>query len=300
MTGLGKTAWVDRHLGLVWERVRQAVPDEEWLPLVAEERGRGFVSVEELGCGHYGCVMPSYKPEVVVKLTSDTTEAFFVAAALELGRRDEDAWEGLTEYFAIYRIKGAFHRRRPLYILWREAAFDVGGPALVKVYRDDDYKRRSLQQLFAYLDKFKWSANKVRQALRKGTDPYALVDKAKEYEDWAWGTVEEHPGNAQNALHDKARAPHWSKNARGAQGVAAHLRHCQLIAELMEYTCLSDHVGRALSFYLERGLLLADVHQGNVGHVTRPDYTEPRIVITDPGHAVPLIDEWDEIEIEEI
>jgi len=45
-------------------------------------------------------------------------------------------------------------------------------------------------------------------------------------------------------------------------------------------------VGQALDFYLERGLLLADVHANNVGEVTRDGYHGPILVITDPGHLV--------------
>ena len=100
MTGLGKTAWVDRHLGLAWERVRAAVPKEDWLPQVIDEGGVAKTSFTEYGCGHYGCVMPTYDDGVVMKLTSDETEAYFVAAALSMN--DPNAWNGLTEYYAIY------------------------------------------------------------------------------------------------------------------------------------------------------------------------------------------------------
>jgi hypothetical protein len=48
-----------------------------------------------------------------------------------------------------------------------------------------------------------------------------------------------------------------------------------------------DRVGQALSYYLERGLLLTDVHAGNIGKITR-DGCEVN-VITDPGHATDLL-----------
>ena len=50
-------------------------------------------------------------------------------------------------------------------------------------------------------------------------------------------------------------------------------------------------VGTALHDLLVDGeILLADVHLGNIGKVTRPDYGDGLVVITDPGHAVFLKD----------
>ncbi len=286
--GLGETAWVDRHLGLTWERVRGAVPNEDWLPQVVEEGGRAKAFVE-YGCGHYGCVMPTYDNNVVMKLTSDQSEAFFVAAALSMD--DPNAWNGLTEYYAIYRLKASFHRKRPLYALWREAAHDVGIFALEDFYRGDDYKERSFRQLTRYLEQFKESAAKVRDTLKRSSDPYALVAEAEaKYADWAYNQVS----------HDPVDNEWLFKGSRGAQRIAAHLRACALIAELMEHTYMASNIGECLTHFLENGLLLADVHANNIGLVTREDNHEPIIVITDPGHAVPLIERWDEVVIEEI
>jgi hypothetical protein len=73
---------------------------------------------------------------------------------------------------------------------------------------------------------------------------------------------------------------------RGAQMLAASLRACGVLAEMMGSTATSDLVGQALEYYLDQNVLLADVHANNVGLVEREDYTKPIWVITDPGHAV--------------
>jgi hypothetical protein len=288
--GLGETAWVDRHLGLTWARVRSAVPNEDWMPVVMQDdKGMATTNVVEYGCGHYGCVMPTYDDKVVMKLTSDETEAFFVAAALSMD--DPNAWNGVVEYFGIFRLKSAFHRKRPLYILWREAANSVGIVELEQfVAGADEYKQRQLRELSRYLEQFKDSAKAVRSSLKRSKDPYALVEESKKWEQWAWDQVSSDYGDNKWVF----------EGTRGAQRVAAHLRACQQIAELMEHTYMSDAVGEALGFFLENGLLLADVHHHNIGTVYREDYDGDRIVITDPGHAVPLIDRWDEVVIEEI
>jgi hypothetical protein len=49
-------------------------------------------------------------------------------------------------------------------------------------------------------------------------------------------------------------------------------------------------VGLALLGYLDAGVLVADVHEGNVGHVQRDG--RDLVVITDPGHAAVLPSPW--------
>src|SRR5688572_6335160 len=99
MTGLGKTPWVDRTLKSVWGPLALAT-DPAWMPRA--KIGKRSVSVEEYGCGHYGCVMPTAGvPGVVVKITTDPTEAAFITAALQLG---QDEYSGLVRYVAIYQL----------------------------------------------------------------------------------------------------------------------------------------------------------------------------------------------------
>ena len=80
---------------------------------------------------------------------------------------------------------------------------------------------------------------------------------------------------------------------RGAMRLAMALRLCELIAELMQNTDGSDLLGDALGHYLDKGILLADVHGHNVGKVERT----PGWVITDPGHAVGLEARWDAVTV---
>jgi len=106
-------------------------------------------------------------------------------------------------------------------------------------------------------------------------------------EDWAWDNI---------TLEDAQGVAGWAheftfsaiNNYKGAYRLAASWRACAIIAEMMENTYLSDLVGGAFSFYMERGFLLADVHAGNVGRVDREDYGPGIWVITDPGHVVVL------------
>jgi len=296
VAGLGETPWVDRNLQLAWERILAVAPrGGEGMPLVEQHGGRGKAIVQEFGCGHYGCVMPTSVPGLVAKLSSDPTEAFFVAAALRLGGDNYDD-AGIVRYAAVYQIRNAYHRRRPLFVLWREEAYDIGFP-MAHRYGDRSWEARRDQELTNHLVAFKDHAGKARvqlqRATKAGDDPFALAARAVGMQDEVWGEV--WWGNADVEMGYPSRRDRAYKIAR-------ELRACAIIAEMMENTDGSDTIGRALGYYLDNGLLLADVHANNVGKVERHDDTydgEVR-VITDPGHAVPLEPRWAEVVIEEI
>lgn len=302
---LAKTPWVDRSLKTVWERVVAASPRPEWAPRLMP--GRKF-SLEEYGCGHYGCVFPTSDPAVVAKLTSDPTEAFFVAAALSIG-----TWpEGIVRYHAIYRIPGAEYRGRPLFVLWREEATEVGKVTRRTYwgsYQDlpanEQYEFLARAQLQRNLERFKEAAAIVRDTLKRANErassrivwegeppaaPFTMVEEAKKLaEEWAWRYV---------ADAYAAARPVAVGSFRGAQKVAVLLVMLERIAQEMENEYLSDQIGTAFAFYLENDLLLADVHAGNIGLVEGRVGKSP--VITDPGHAVPLSSRWQTVQVPEL
>jgi hypothetical protein len=83
------------------------------------------------------------------------------------------------------------------------------------------------------------------------------------------------------------------------------LQRCEDLSEEMENTYTADTIGGALSFYLEQGMLLADVHANNVGVATRPpgegyDDWHAVNVITDPGHMVPISPKWLNVEVRQL
>ncbi len=82
--------------------------------------------------------------------------------------------------------------------------------------------------------------------------------------------------------------------------VAARLRACEILAEIMENTYASSTFGGALGYYMNEGLLLADVHGNNVGMAAQGDEGQILPAITDPGQAVVLKREWAVVEIPEL
>ena len=116
-----------------------------------------------------------------------------------------------------------------------------------------------------------------------------MLAEAKALEDKAWdiasGLDLRREGDAYGEM--------YAKRYRGPLRLAVALRLCDITAEIMENTYGCDTVGDALRYYLKEGILLADVHTGNVGTVERT----PGWVITDPGHAVGLEDRWSSVSV---
>lgn len=240
-----------------------------------------------LGCGNYGCVYSIQgDSNIVVKITTDPAEVFFIQTALSLAAWPED---GIVRYYNILQAPDQLYKGRDVFIIWREAAQDVGSTFRV-VTTDSPYDMRLKGAALRRLMQFKRYAHELRLALQRAKDPAKLLCGAKTYQDWAREYISEDDWD-RAALRDGSfeRAKMMAApflRFRGAQRVAYLLRACAVTTEFMENEPLLDQVGVALGFYLDRGILLADVHAGNIGKVFRDGYWHE--VITDPGHAYDL------------
>ena len=281
MTELGKTPWVDRNLRAFWDRIATQVP-ESWMPAVIEGSGKKF-SVEEYGCGHYGCVMPTaedtIEDNIVFKLTSDVTEARFVIMAMELPET-----EGIVKYYKIFAIPDTTHRGRPLFVLWRQGAEDVGllgGIFGGRFYFDankygyDEYHVRNIREGEKYLRQFLDHARDVKDRLSKILKQNG-PEKRERVLTAAWRAFEDAPADVD------------PRHYRDIPRIGVALRQCWDLAMMIQNTDVVYPIGTALSHYIDEGILLADVHLGNIGRDTRND----QLIITDPGHAVEFSPRW--------
>jgi hypothetical protein len=297
--------WVSRVLRSNWNDLVAVVGvDAMPRPAMPGSVGDGF-EPEEYGTGHYGTVMPTNTPGVVCKVTSDPAEAIFVACALSLGRFPD----GIVHYERIVAVEES-HKRRPVFVLWRQEANDVGFLADLPGQRpwqrgdgertsrgSQDWELREAREAAALIDNTRTAAGLARDALKRSP---GLYEKSKKLESWAYDLAGEHVD-----LMDKEAPFRWDRlqvvksvaNAisrqRGPHRVALALRFFEMGAEMMEHNSPTlTYVGRALDFYLENGLLLADVHLNNIGKIVvgMDDDVEEHVAITDPGHAV-LLDE---------
>ena len=278
--------WTRKFLTVNWDAIqRGSMPGGEWMPVEASGSTPKHRLVDALGCGHYGCVFSTNTPGLVMKISSDPSEAAFVKAAVKLGE-----WPvGIVRYQAVLDLPGT-HKNRPVFIIWREEAFGIGKihdttgwiePMYGEPPRQDAHARREFE---SYHKAYSFAARYVRETSLKPTWLKRLAE-AKQYEQWASSNVIWEDG-----LPSQSRGMHPAFTRYGAsQRLAAALRICAICFELMENTNYAHEVGAALAFYLDQGILLADVHMQNIGQVTREDSDygpQTYTVITDPGHAV--------------
>lgn len=156
--------WVDNALKRHWDSI-QARVGKRWMPVASKgfttsvsdaERGRRFY---EYGTGAYGTVLPTRDPRIVLKITSDKSEIEFVLRAEQLGQ-----WPaGLVKYYRMLQLSAA--RSRPIYAIWREAAYAVGA-ALV----DAEFTARRLR--ISYSD-FRQGAELLQDFYKAGRIMFA-------------------------------------------------------------------------------------------------------------------------------
>lgn len=240
-------AWLARAVTAKMDALRAAVP-AEWLPELAKLRptGRGnkvSAEIAQLGCGVYGCVMPTSDPKVVLKVTSDDTEVDFVRQILP-----KVAPVGITTYYATLDLGRALvaHKQRPVFGLWREAADGIGA-----VSADAAQLLRQAHDI----------SDVIYTILFQDPDAHTLYQQAK-------------------------NRPRSGPAADLAENFTDLVNAWKLVAADDEL----HHVGDALLSFLAAGVLVADVHDGNVGHVEREG--ADLVVITDPGHAAVLPSPW--------
>jgi hypothetical protein len=324
---LGKTPWVDRHMSKILPLLKQRVP-ETWLPRTITEHTEAVCTgpdweprivttkfkkpvVEEYGCGSYGCVMPTNEPGLVIKLTTDVSEAWFIARAMSL-----EETVGIVEYKGIYAVD-ATHSGKPLFVLWRTEARDVGAWSYARTHKDNsDYARQVGLEAMRLLNSFKEWASIARDYLQpklkhiettyhahqttyevrsrnpqmpqviKPADNYVVVERHKLLTR-AWRAYE-------SAEPEEKHGSYRFAYAKGMARVGIALRSCLYIAQEMQGNPSLYNVGAALQHYLESGIVLADVHSNNLGLAFNEDEGSEAI-ITDPGHAVEFHPQWAEL-----
>jgi hypothetical protein len=275
-----KTPWVDRTLEEVWDRLAPYT-EPELLPLV-DDFGEGFL---EYGCGVFGCVLPTGTPDVVLKLTSDQEEAEFVGLILSGALRDARL-HGLVEYHTILKLHGIKYRNRPMWVIWREAAVEIGAPQAQWGSRDTAWVR--------HISDFKQLGNIVHGYVNPGSKGWEKrLDRIAEWREWAQRNANFHDMHRGDRYHLGS----WMKNP---QRSAWAIEQSRSIAQTLSNTAESYLIGDTLEDLLSMEIFLADVHTGNVGRVVREGYRKPMWVITDPGQAILLKGEFPEVAIQEV
>lgn len=294
---LDGTPWVERSFRAAWDRIAAHVP-ASWMPQREKRNPASRIEpkIIEFACGHYGCVMPTNEPGLVCKLTTDVSEAHFVRIAETIETSDRMSDElGIVTYKKIFKLEGLHFKGRPMFVLWRSEAYDVGLLLSSQIYIPpraeddvknrfgyDEYHLRNIKAGEKLLGNFNTIARFARMSLVK-----KLKDKdTAEREDMLaqiWKAYE----TADDYMDEPHRAPR-------SLALGVSLRQCLALAQEMGNTDVFYPIGTALSYYLEEGVLLADVHMNNIGRDAQyePGGDVPSLIITDPGHAAEFNPRW--------
>lgn len=284
-------AWVSKALSTNYAAIQASVADKSMLPLVEPGPKKTLRLKNVFGCGHYGCVAETGSPGVVFKITSDPAEATFVASSLAM----KDETIGIVRYYAITQLLGSL-RGRPIWAIWREAALDVGAVFKIDLgfatKKDEDpYQSRIEREAYRRLMSFKIVATAMRETIMRAKSPEATLRTG--FEAWKRGKydIEDVDNVTRREYSSRGDIDEFSRAKRRFKGpdfVGWCLEALRVTAEMMENEPFATEVGGALAFYLDHGIVLADVHVGNVGRVPREGYRQPVVVITDPGHMIAL------------
>lgn len=141
--------WVTKMLADSLVTLQEQVPPK-WLPKLEGTSSRGNqikAELVEYGCGAYGCVMQTLDDGVVLKLTSDPSEAKFAAEIADTLPTDI-----CVHYHTIVKMTGQERKGREVFLLWREAAQDVGKiDKLVDMTAERAIRKQHKAALAAYL-----------------------------------------------------------------------------------------------------------------------------------------------------
>jgi hypothetical protein len=282
--------WASKIIRDQWPALVARVPDPSVLPSTAHVGPRGGQQLAEAyGCGHYGCVLPTGRPGVVFKLTSDPSEATFVSTYLS--ERPDRRPAGIVWYFDVVQLPGKY-RGRTVFALWREEATDVGRALDQAMGMSDPYENYARSDALGRLSSFRALGELLRRSMasaKVGPQQF-LIDATREL-DARWSDLEVDAGGILRGTSSWAPGPEVQRARswyRGPVFGAWLLRALSVTAEMMSSEPGATLVGEALDHYLDLHIVLADVHAGNVGRVVRGDDGGLQVVITDPGHMIAL------------
>ncbi|MCP4244659.1 MAG: hypothetical protein GY772_29300 [bacterium] len=223
----------------------------------------------EYGCGYFGCVMPTHAPNVVLKLTTDKSEALFANLAASLGDKQPP---GIVKYFAVVKLRGVTAKPdgddHDVYLLWREEAYDVG-----YMNRIVTPLTHIVGTLFHTTRDIHGMLEQLRGSVRRNlADPRDFVPAYRHQLDEIQKQVRR---------IEKGVEPSWTTVDQIAKSLVAIP---QILGEVYVPSPYKEGIPWALGLGVwlnQYQIAFADVHVGNVGQ-DKDGYA----IVTDPGLAM--------------
>lgn len=115
--------WASEVIANTYDTLAITLPNRQWLPLLEDvtfANDRITADAREFGCGSYGCVFPTLDQSVVMKITTDDTEAEFAG-----NYANTLVAPICVRYHHVLKLDMEY-RGDTIYLLWRESAINVG------------------------------------------------------------------------------------------------------------------------------------------------------------------------------
>jgi hypothetical protein len=224
-------------------------------------------TLEPFGCGYYGCAYPTSAPDVVLKLTTDPSEAAFVQAALRI--HGDRFPPGIVHYYRIDATTSTY-ADRVAYLIWREEAFHVGSTIQILMDTGD---RAEITEGRLFLRLYYTAGDTINEMLHESKDPHELQRTSAAWYGWARDNTSWKDVRSGDLID-------YSPPQRFAATVHAMGQLTQQLATVPAFKALGDTLG----VYTKHGLLIIDISNANLGQAPRDG--QPTLVITDPGEVL--------------
>lgn len=244
--------WVTRLLAKHFGSIQKKVPPQ-WVPqLDARPRYSKLVGdFNEYGCGAYGCVYPTLDRNVVLKVTTDDTEAQFAQDLSGMLPR-----QVTVTYHLVQKLPEEY-KGRPVWLLWRDSADHVG--EIIKVAGGKGKKAHVVEDAIA--DQHA-AAQKAFLAVIKQIDPKGAKQLAKSM-----------------AASKKFKAKEIKAVMSGDYKKFVNEWADSLVAMGKKVPELQELAAGMVADLKTNGVLFGDVHDGNLGRVNGT------WLIIDPGNV---------------
>jgi len=249
-----------------------------------------------LGAGVFGVVYETRTPGVVLKVTSDATEGKLIDEVLPILKKSPGAeWglSGMVEYYGIIKLDTEFRDSRDVYVILREQVHSPGlmksAEYLVDTSPDEEYddivgNRYILESELGRIKDYGDEIDTLRSDMSPSTFKKSFTAGLKH--EMPHDTYIEHIGRLRELPYDD--------DARVVELVSLYGRASEVMRDGWfvrvleaddviegEYW-MGELIGRTLSYLFAHGVIIADLHDNNVGMVARADMP----VIMDPGSAI--------------
>lgn len=312
--------WHNRLIKKYWKELEKvqgssSMPKMRRKPTMAARRKgtKPKEYMDMLGCGHYGCVWSTEKEDVVIKITTDPTEAAFIAVYLKIVKEQNYPIEGVVEYYDIVQLPETY-RKRPVFVLWRQEAASVGIWDIKHSLRsaahgNESYYLQNLVAVERWVTGYQMIAGEIRVKLdriyKKSPQKYydALQHAVENFDDYLGRSFDFVMGRQKDRI-----SPSMSdfaidnfrealRNWRGQQAITYGMALLMSIQEEMLNHQSTYEIGQFFGTLHENGMIPADVHLGNIGIIKGNDASP---VVTDPGHIINLDRRWEGTTIEQL